>query len=116
MSRTRGSTCRRFRHEAVDGLSWASVGHRRARGERARAAYREVLPAMRARADPAGRRVCGAMLTRLLAVGPPSSVPIRRTGERQDFCWPVLEAPLWRRHGPGSGSAPSGLAGEVEVA
>jgi hypothetical protein len=31
-------------------------------------------------------------------------------------CWPVLEAPLWRRHGPGSGSARSGLAGEVEVA
>ncbi len=35
---------------------------------------------------------------------------------RAEVCWPVLEAPLGRRRGPGSGSAPSGLVGEVEVA
>jgi hypothetical protein len=35
---------------------------------------------------------------------------------RTAVCWPVLEAPLGRRRGPGSGSAPSGLVGEVEVA
>jgi hypothetical protein len=52
--------------------------------------------AMRARADPAGGRTCRAMLTRLLAIGPPSSVLIRWTGEdeRQHFAAPRA----FRRH------------------
>jgi hypothetical protein len=58
--------------------------------------HRRFNSAMRARADPAGGRTCRAMLTRLLAIGPPSRVLIRWTGEdeRQHFAAPRA----FRRH------------------
>ena len=71
--------------------------HRRPRCEVLTMFHRRFNSAMRARADPAGGRTCRAMLTRLLAVGPPSSVLIRWTGEdeRQHFA----AAPrAFRRH------------------
>ncbi len=54
--------------------------------------------------------------TREAQAGGCGCVLVALTASSTQTCWPVLEAPLGRRRGPGSGSTPSGLVGEVEVA